>query len=49
MKTHFKGKITPGEYQIYLISHHVGIKLKVMTAEVLLSNPSHLKRGLWHL
>lgn len=46
MKTRFKGKISPGEYQIYLISHRVGIELKVMTVKVLLSNQSHLKRCL---
>lgn len=46
MKTHFKGKITPGEHQNYLISHHLGIELKVMTIELLLSNQRHLKRCL---
>lgn len=30
MKTRFKGKITQGEYQIYLISDRFGIELKVM-------------------
>lgn len=46
MKTRLKREITPGEYQIYLISYHVGIELKVMTVEVLLSNQSHVKRCL---
>lgn len=46
MKTRFKGKITQGEYQTFWISDHVGIELKVMTDEVLLSNQRHLKRCL---